>query len=178
MEYLIRDIDPKKHKEIDLTVNRAMQTVLETIPEFKGAPENALKVWPNFTFDKMKEMFIKDYSNPDHRTLFLVDTSKDFIIGHAICSIKRDEELNKYGYCFSRYIDPEYRKRGLATKLLKEQEKWYVEKSAKYILAETHENNSKLKGLFEKQGYIIQGPLKGPHYNYFTLKKYINNQSF
>ena len=84
---------------------------------------------------------------------------------------------NENGYCFSRYIDPRYRKRGFATKLLKEQEKWYVEKKVKYILAHTHESNSKLKGLFEKHGYISQGPCEGPHYNFFTLKKYIKNNS-
>ena len=174
MEYGIRDIDPTNQQEISLTVRRAMETVLETIPEFKNDPDNALKAWPNFTFEKMKEMFVKDYDNPDHRTFLIVDPEKNFILGHAICSIKEDDALNKYGYCFSRYINPEYRRKGLATKLLKEQEKWYVERKVKYVLAHTHENNTKLKGLFEKHGYTSQGPIKGPFYNYFNLKKYMD----
>ena len=46
MEYEIRDIDPTNQQEISLAVKRAVETVLETIPEFKGDSKNALNAWP------------------------------------------------------------------------------------------------------------------------------------
>ena len=34
-DFYIRDIDTKNEEEINLVVNRSMETVLETIPEFE-----------------------------------------------------------------------------------------------------------------------------------------------
>ena len=147
MDFSIRDINSNDHNEIDLVVNRSMQTVLETIPEFEGKSENALKIWPNFTFDQMKDMFVKNYGNPEHRTILVVDNDSQKVAGHAICSVKKDDNNDKYGFCFSRFIHFDYRQKGLATSLLKEQEKWWKQQGVKYILAQTHETNFKLRGL-------------------------------
>ena len=73
MNCYIRDINPRKEEEIELVVKRAMDTVIETIPEFDGRTENALKIWPNFTFEKMKAMFVQNYGNPLHRTFVVLD---------------------------------------------------------------------------------------------------------
>ena len=171
MGFIIRDIDQNNVDEIDLVVDRAMETVLETIPEFEGKKENALKIWSNFTFEKMKEMFVKDFDSPAHRIFVVIDNSNQKIVGHAICSYKSDDDAKKYGFCYSRYIHPDFRRNGLANKLLNEQELWWRENSAEYVIAQTHETNIKLKNLFVKNGFDVEGPVKGELYNYYVLKK-------
>ena len=171
MEYTIRDINSTDHKEIDLVVRRAMETVLETIPEFAGNPDLALRIWPNFTFDQMEAMFIEGYNHPNHRTLLVIEHQSNQIAGHAICSVKLDDDGVKYGFCYSRFIHPHYRNRGMASALLEEQEKWWKDQGVHYILAQTHETNFKLKQLFEKHGFKSTGPIYGSHYNYYVLKK-------
>ena len=174
MNYSIRDINPNEHTEIDLVVHRAMETVMETIPEFAGKHEEALKIWSNFTFDQMKAMLVSNYGDPNHRILLVIDQHSNSIAGHAIFSVKLDQEGIKYGFCYSRFIHPDYRKRGMASALLQAQESWWIHKGARYILAQTHENNFKLKNLFEKHGFQSEGPIAGQLYNYYILTKHLD----
>ena len=173
MSFFIREIDQNNEDEIDLVVDRAMETVLETIPEFEGKKENALKIWSNFTFEKMKAMFVKDFDSAAHRIFVIVDDLTKNVVGHAICSYKSDDDAKRYGFCYSRYIHPGFRRQGLAHKLLNEQELWWREKSAEYVIAQTHETNIKLKNLFVQNGFDVKGPVKGELYNYYVLKKYL-----
>ena len=94
------------------------------------------------------------------------------IIGHAIFSLKKDESNILYGFCFSRYIQEDYRRKGIATILLKEAEKWWKKNNANYSIAATHEENIKLIGLFKKLGYKVSEPIKGDIYKYRELKKH------
>ena len=173
MSYIIRDLDQSDSDEVDLVVNRAMETVLETIPEFEGKKENALKIWSNFTFEQMKSMFVKDFDSRAHRIFVAVDDSTQKVVGHAICSYKTDDVGKTYGFCFSRYIHPDFRRKRLAHKLYNEQELWWRENSAEYVVAQTHETNIKLKNLFVKNGFDVEGPVEGELYNYYVLKKYL-----
>jgi len=171
MDFFLRDIDTKNEKEIDLIVYRTMETVLETIPEFKHDPDLALKVFANFTFDQMKTMIKGDFKSPNHRVLVAIDRKSNNVLGHSIFSVKKDDEGRCYGFCFSRYVDSSARRNGIATTLLKEQELWWREKSAEYVLAHTHETNTKLQSVFLKQGFEKSELIKGKHYCYFELRK-------
>ena len=171
MEFYLRDIDVTNEAEINLIVERAMETVLETIPEFERSREIALNTFSNFTFDQMKEMFKRDYDNPDHRTIVAVDKNANSVVGHAIFSLKVDSENQNFGFCYSRFVHPNARKNGIASAFLKEQEKWWRERNASYILAQTHETNIKLQKLFLKHGFEKKGPIKGKVYSYYELRK-------
>ena len=43
MNYVIRDLDQNNNDEMDLVVNRTMETVIETIPEFEGKKKMPLR---------------------------------------------------------------------------------------------------------------------------------------
>ena len=106
MSFYIRDLDQCDSDEVDLVVNRAMETVLETIPEFEGKKENALKIWSNFTFEQMKAMFVKDFDSLAHRIFVAVDDSTQKVVGHAICSYKTDDAGERYGFVFQDIFIP------------------------------------------------------------------------
>ena len=154
-----------------MVVRRCMETVLETVPEFKGKAELALKTFPNFTHEQMAEMFRGVYDNPVHQILLAEDESSGEILGHAIYSIKTDEQGVDFGFCFSRYVTPSVRRKGVASALLQAQESWWRTNGAKYAVARTHERNTKLQKLFEKRGYDKTGPYEGDHFSYYGLKK-------
>ena len=116
-------------------------------------------------------MFEKDYESPNHRTFVAINSKNKEVLGHAICSVKIDDSNNRYGFCFSRYVHPDYRRKGIATALLREQEVWWEEMSVKYIVAHTHETNNKLKNLMVNSGFSAEGPLEGDLYKYYVLKK-------
>jgi len=160
MSYQIRDIQKELPQEVDLVVHRCMHTVLETIPEFQGDAELALKTFPNFTFEQMKKMILDSLEKPNHRILVAVDNEQK-VHGHAIFSHKMDEQGTSYGFCFSRFVDPEHRRKGLAERLLQAAEQWWKENGAQYAVASTHVTNHKLQGLFLKNGYTMSEPKKG-----------------
>jgi|GEM_PF-2113164 len=167
----IRDLNTSCEDEINLVVIRSMETVLETVPEFQGSPGLAQCAFPNFSFDQMKAMFVDTFDNPDHRILVAEDLIRGLVLGHSIFSIKTNPEGALYGFCFSRFVAPDARQRGIGSRLLIEQEKWWKERSAQYALAQTHVSNIKLQQLFQKHGFVLRGPIEGKHYDYFELRK-------
>lgn len=92
-------------------------------------------------------------------------------------SLKKDDFNQLYGFCFSRYIQKEYRKKGIATNLLNEAEKWWRHHNVTYIISTTHENNIKLINLFTKFGYKVSKPIQNGAYKYIELKKDIFNKT-
>ncbi|MBT6325314.1 MAG: GNAT family N-acetyltransferase [Bdellovibrionales bacterium] len=171
MDFYIRVIDKESDSELSLVTKRTMDTVLETIPEFEGSEDIARKAFPNFSFIEMKKMIKKDFDNKNHRLLLAISNKTNEILGHAIFSLKTDDNDKKYGFCFSRYVIPEARKIGIGSLLLKEQEIFWKNNHAEYIIAHTHQKNVKLQNLFLKHDYKMRGPIKGDHYHYFALKK-------
>ena len=109
-------------------------------------------------------------NNPEELSRIIKNITNE-ILGHAIFSLKTDDNEKKYGFCFSRYVIPEARKFGVASQLLKEQEVFWKNNHAEYIIAQTHQQNVKLQNLFLKHGYEMTGPKKGNHYSYFELLK-------
>ncbi len=171
MDFYIRSIDKQSDSELSLVTKRSMETVLETIPEFKNSEDIARKAFSNFSFNEMREMIKKDFDNKNHMLLLAISKETKDILGHAIFSIKIDDNERKYGFCFSRYVIPEVRKHGIASELLKEQEVFWKNNHAEYIIAQTHHKNVKLQNLFLKHGYQMIGPKEGNHYHYFELIK-------
>jgi len=167
----IRDIDIKNESEFDLVTNRCMQTILETIPEFDNNPEKAQKQFSNFSFIEMRKMIKDSLADSNHKLLVAVN-SKQEIVGHAIFSLKKDESNILYGFCFSRYVQKDYRRKGVATILLKKAEKWWEKNNAIYSVAATHEKNIKLIELFKKFGYEVSEPIQNGIYKYQELKKH------
>jgi GNAT superfamily N-acetyltransferase len=171
MQYFIRDIDPKADKEIDWVTRNAMQTVLETVPEFENDPQKAKAQFANFTFSDMRSMIVNSLKESNHRLLVVEGNERQELVGHSIFSLKIDEDGILYGSCFSRFIHPLHRRKGLASSLLQQAEDWWKLKGAKYIIAQTHVENYKLQKLFRSAGFTLSAPQQGRGYTFYTLRK-------
>lgn len=149
-----------------------METVLETIPDFQGCEERARSSLSNFSFDQMSRMIERDFSDPTKKIMVAEEDGK--LIGQALFSLKTDSDGVNYGFFFSRYIVPEHRRQGIASALLAYALKWFSENGASYAIAQTHLTNDKLQKLFAKFGFDRSGPLDGPAWQYYLLKKTLN----
>ena len=172
MNFEIREIDKTSSEELKIVTDRCIETVLETIPEFKNDLIKAQSYLPNLNFEEMSSMIKNDFDDPSKRTMVAL-SEDDQIAAHSIYSWKLDENSIKYGFCFSRYTAPSFRKQGIASNLLEDALNWFQNNECQYIIAHTHVPNLKLLGLFEKNGFVKEGPLNGPAWSYFLLKKEI-----
>jgi ribosomal protein S18 acetylase RimI-like enzyme len=106
------------------------------------------------------------------------DTSKRIMValvgaeiaGQALYSVKTDTEGKTYGFCFSRYVAPAFRRRGIGALLLEDALGWFASQKAEYALAQTHVTNVALQRLFTKFGFTTSGPFTDP-WEYYTLRK-------
>jgi ribosomal protein S18 acetylase RimI-like enzyme len=152
--YRIRDLDPTNESEVDTVVRMCMTTVLDTIPEFEHDEERARRSLPNFTFARMRDMIRADLSRPTHRFLVAVDADGR-VVGHSMISRKVTPEGRRFGYFFSRYVEPEHRKKGVAGGLMEEALVWFRGYDWDYLLAHTHSSNEPLRRLFERHGFRV-----------------------
>jgi len=95
--------------------------------------------------------------------------------GQALYSVKVDAVGNTYGFCFSRYVAPEYRRMGIAALLLEQAIDWFISRGAEYAVAQTHVTNIPLQRLFTKFGFTIAGPFTDS-WEYYTLTKDLSGQ--
>lgn len=152
--YRIRDLDTADEGELDTVTRMCITTVLDTIPEFEHDEERARGFLPNFTFARMRDMIRADLSKPTHRFLVAIDGGGR-IVGHSMISRKVDSRGERYGYFFSRYVEPEHRRRGLAARLMEEALAWFGAQDWDYLLAHTHAKNEPLQRLFLRYGFRI-----------------------
>ncbi len=153
-DYRIRDLNQASESEIDTVTRMCMATVLDTIPEFEHDEERARESLPNFTFALMREMIRADFPKPTHRFLVAVDVHGK-VVGHSMISRKVTPEGQRYGHFFSRYVDPEHRRRGVASRLMEEAMAWFGSYEWDYLLAHTHSTNEPLRRLFERHGFRV-----------------------
>lgn len=160
MYFSIREIDKRSPVELELVTRRCMTTVLETIPDFQGSEENARARIGNFSFGQMSKMIEQDFSDPSKK--IMVAEARGEIVGQALFSIKVDNDGKKYGFFYSRYITPNFRRQGIASALMEYALKWFSDNGATYAVGQTHLTNTNLQNLFVKFGFEMSGPLQGP----------------
>jgi len=157
----IRDLDPTSPSELDTVTRWAMAAPLESIPELEGRTERALAQWPNFTFDRMRAMFVECLPKPTHRFLVAEDPGRR-LVGHSMVFHKLDNEGRRYGYFFTRYVLPEHRRRGVASALMEDALMWFRGKDLSYLQAHTHATNVVLQRLYAQHGFSVVGQRKEP----------------
>jgi GNAT superfamily N-acetyltransferase len=138
----------------------SMTTVLETIPEFGGSADRARERFGNFSVEAMTDMFAKDLGRPDRR--FIVVRGASGPVGHSILSVRPAEPVGTYGYCFTRFIDPAHRRRGLGGRLLDAGIDWFREQECRYTEAHTHATNEKLLALFQSRRFEVAERIEQP----------------
>ena len=144
----IREINPNSKDEIFLVATRMRQTLVEVLGAEKGV---AL-----YTMDWLLNR-VQWHLDPKCTVakIFLVENRTGEIVAHAIARIDHDDSSNAYGYFSTVYVDPQSRKMGLATILIKHVELWFSEMKMPKIVYNTAEDHLRLIGLFERNGYKI-----------------------
>jgi ribosomal protein S18 acetylase RimI-like enzyme len=89
-------------------------------------------------------------------TVFFIADDKLQVIGFAGAEIKKNETCVRpvnQGHLFSLYIRPNYRRKGIAKKLLDEIFKWFKERKIDDLVLETWVQNTAAQSLYKKYGY-------------------------
>nr|AHN92761.1 acetyltransferase GNAT family [uncultured bacterium DCM007Kan02] len=88
--------------------------------------ELACKLWPDNTLEEMRSAF-SDLLSQTNAALFLAYDGAT-AVGFAQCQLRQDyvegTDTSPVGYLEGIYVEPEYRKQGIARKLLSACENW------------------------------------------------------
>ena len=156
MDYTFERLRSKEAPDLVWMAHRAIETVISTVPECEGKPERAITVFPNLTEPAMVDMFRSAVEDPDFYFLIVRDEG-GAPIAHSIFSLKTDAALRKYGSFYTRYVLPEHRRKGVASRMLEIAEGWFAGVAAEYLSAQTHVSNRALQALFQSRGYQVLG---------------------
>lgn len=108
--------------------------------------------WPRSIFHLMRGRA------PD---MFLIAEGDGAVIGYAIGEVE-SRGAERVGHVMNIAVAPEWRRRGLAGRLLDELEHRFAEKGASASYLEVRASNTPAKTLYQKRGYVEAGNL--PNY--------------
>ncbi len=107
--------------------------------------------WPRSIF------FLMRGRAPD---LFLVAEASGAIVGYAIGEVER-RGGGRVGHVMNLAVAPEWRRRGIAGRLLDDLESRFRHKLADYAYLEVRVSNTPAQSLYRKHGYVDVGLLPG-----------------
>jgi ribosomal protein S18 acetylase RimI-like enzyme len=134
--------------------NHELQVVQERCPQGTSLVLS-IKNWPDF-FARAKA-----YEN----SKVLVACENDRIIGSAACALRKavvNDQPGLVGYLFQAFVDPEHRRKGVASRLLRERENHLTRQGADLIYTLIMEGNIPSMKYVESQGYELQRSLVMP----------------
>ncbi|MEN0063079.1 MAG: GNAT family N-acetyltransferase [Myxococcota bacterium] len=146
----IRPLDPKSDQELDHVSVFSVMTLWESRPEMRVDPATM----PHFGFAAHRRIITAGADNPQQQYLVARDPEAR-IVGHSIVVLRRDEANTPYGYFWSRYVLPNYRRQGLARQFLRRNLDWLKERRVSHADVHIHVDNTPLRGLFESEGFRV-----------------------
>ncbi len=123
-----------------------------------------------FKRSEISQAMEQNVKKRDYRIL-VAENTRGTIVGHSIVAIKKDQNGQSFGLCYARYVDPRYRRSGIASQLLEEAEKWWTKRKVSYIVAHSHTKNKPIKNLFRKFGYNVSRAQNNGTYKFNLLQK-------
>ncbi len=145
-QFHIRPIDPNSEAEATAVAERMRQTLVEVLGEEKGDAMYTMEWLINRVQWHLDAEKITGQ-------VYLAEKVDGAVIGHVIVRVDRDENGQEIGLFATTYIEPEHRRYGIATKLLKQGEQWMVRQGMKTAVTYTDKDNEKLQKLYIGQGY-------------------------
>jgi ribosomal-protein-alanine N-acetyltransferase len=126
----------------------------------------------NEDFTDIHKIELASYSDPWPRSLmhlifgrsphlFLVATIRNRVIGYIISEIEQRNN-ERIGHIMNLAVDEEWRKKGVASRLMVEIEKRLFESGAVKSYLEVRTSNTAAQNLYRKHGYLVTGLL--PNY--------------
>jgi GNAT superfamily N-acetyltransferase len=122
------------------------QTLVEVLGEDEGTSL--------YTMDWLIQR-VHWHLDPDQATasVFIAEDTRGTIVGHTIVRKDRDDLQQEIGLFSTTFVDPDFRRAGVAAKLLEEGENWILENGLLDSETHTAKDNLKLIQLFRKNGY-------------------------
>ncbi len=164
-DFVIRPIDPTSPRELDHLCVFSMMTLWESRPEMRVDP----RTLPDFGFDAHRKMYRAGMSDPKHQYLLALD-SEARIAGHSVVVVRHTEGDQPYGYFWSRYVLPQFRRQGLARRFLRLALEWFAQQPVAYAEVHIHTENAPLRQLFESQGFSVVDRRKDA-WTYLVLRR-------
>jgi GNAT superfamily N-acetyltransferase len=145
---LIRPIAPECAAELELVAGWMQATLTEV-----EGQENAARL---HSLEWIRERLRWHLDNPEVCARVLLATiGEGKIIGHIILRREHDPDGSGYGLISTIYILPDYRRLGIADRLLMAGEAWFVGLGLGRSSTWTSATNPKLIRLCEKHGYAV-----------------------
>jgi len=146
----IRPLDPRSELELDHVCVFSLMTLWESRPEMRVDPTTL----PHFGFDAHRRIILAGADNESQ--LYLVARDPDGrIAGHSIVVTRKGDDGVDYGYFWSRYVLPRFRRRGLARRFLKHNLDWLRKRTVAWAEVHVHVDNVALRELFESEGFRV-----------------------
>lgn len=143
----IRDIDPISSVEIDLVAQRMLQTLIEVEGPVRGSSLYTIE-WL-----VARVRWHLDGACCRGRVL-LAELPHKSIAGHMIVRLESTDGV-PFGLVSTAYIEPAFRRVGLASALLAYSEAWFSEQGMASCSTWTSGTNAPLIALYERHGYSI-----------------------
>ena len=146
--YTLRPLNPDSEREMNSVIIFSMMTLWESRPELRINPSQI----PDFGFESTQKMYRAGLKNPNQRYLIALDGDAQ-IVGHSIIGLRTGEGDDRYGYFWSRYVLPQHRRKGLASRFMDEALTWFREKGVQRAEVHVHLSNEGLRRVFERKGF-------------------------
>ncbi len=145
---VIRELNPQSPAEIELVATRMRQTLIEVVGEEKGGGM--------YTMEWLRDRVLWHLdSTKTTSKVLLAEDPHGHIAGHALARIEVADDKTDYGYFATVFVEPTYRRKGIATDFMAQIEKWFVSKNMPKIIYNTAETNGRLIRLFKRHGFVI-----------------------
>jgi ribosomal protein S18 acetylase RimI-like enzyme len=146
---IIRRMNPGSDKELTLVATRMKDTLVEVLGEEKGGNM--------YTMEWLQQRVRQHYNGEYIAQILVSEKRNGDITGHIILRQETDENEEDIGLISTLYVEPESRKKSIATQLIAHGEKWIAEQGLKKAVTHTADTNTVLIQLLEKNGYSIVG---------------------
>jgi GNAT superfamily N-acetyltransferase len=87
--------------------------------------------------------------------VFLAENEDGNVIGHTIVRIDQDDTGHDIGVFSTTYVDPDFRRSGIAARLLERGETWMRDHNMTEAVTYTDVDNVKLQNLYITHGYVM-----------------------
>ncbi len=151
-QHHLRDLNPTAISEIERVAQGMRQTLIEVEGEARGA---AL-----YTMDWLRDRVRWHLDPAQTRARVVVAVGEaDQILGHTIFRIECPDNA-AFGLISTTYVWPEQRRRGLADRLLRCAEDWFIAQGLARCCTWTSSTNRPLIALYGRHGFTQtdQGP--------------------
>ena len=162
--FTIRPFDPASERELNHLCVFSTMTLWESRPELRVDPDSIA----DFGFEAHRKLYLAGADQPNTKSLIALDKDAK-IVGHSVV-VLRHKEGQPYGYFWSRYVLPQYRRQGLARTFLKEALSWFQSQGASWAEVHIHVENGALRGMFESEGFSVIDR-RTDRWTYLVLRK-------